>query len=368
MSNMNKSGKRTIIIYGSYGYTGAIIAEIAAESGLPVVLAGRDGDKLAGQAARLNLPYHVAGLNDPGAMNTLLADALLVIHCAGPFMFTWKSMAEACLRNACHYLDITGEIDVFESIKKMDEAFRTAGIMAMPGTGFDVVPSDCLAMLLRERLPDADTLELAFTGIGGGVSHGTATSMAERAGMGGAVRRGGRLKPVPSAYLVQEVDFGRGPKPVVSIPWGDLSTAYTSTGIENITVYTAVKKPVIRMLKLSNLLNAVLRTSAVRGLIKKWINSRPAGPTPEQRETGKSIFRGRVRNAAGKTVEAGLVTPEGYRLTALTAWHIALKISEGNVKPGYQTPATAYGKELIFEIDGCREQEVAGCWGDWLPG
>lgn len=361
---MSESSQNPIVIYGSYGYTGAIIAEIAAASGHPVILAGRDAEKLATQAARLNLPYRVAGLNDPGAMDALLADALLVIHCAGPFMFTWKAMAETCQRNGCHYLDITGEIDVFESLKKMDGVFRAAGIMAMPGTGFDVVPSDCLAMLLKERLPDADTLELAFAGIGGGVSHGTATSMAERAGMGGAVRRGGRLKPVPSAYLVKEVDFGRGPKPVVSIPWGDLSTAWTSTGIENITVYTAVKKSAIRMLKLSNLLNPVLRTSPVRGAIKKWIDTRPAGPTPEQRERGRSIFRGRVRNAAGDTAEAGLITPEGYRLTALTAWHIAMKVAGGDVKPGYQTPATAYGKELIFEIDGCREQEAAG--GFWV--
>lgn len=359
---MSKSSQQPIVIYGSYGYTGAIIAEIAATSGHPVILAGRDPEKLAAQAAQLNLPFRVAALDDPGAMDALLADALLVIHCAGPFMFTWKAMAEACLRNGCHYLDITGEIDVFESLKKMDGAFRAAGIMAMPGTGFDVVPSDCLAALLKERLPDADSLELAFAGIGGGVSHGTATSMAERAGMGGAVRRSGRLKPVPSAYLVQEVDFGRGPKPVVCIPWGDLSTAFTSTGIENITVYTAVDKSAIRILKLSNFLNPVLRTSAVRGIIKKWIDSRPAGPTPEQREKGRSIFRGRVKNAAGETSEAGLITPEGYRLTALTAWHIAMKVAAGNPVAGYQTPATAYGKELIFEIEGCREQEVSGSW------
>ncbi|MFU8860879.1 MAG: saccharopine dehydrogenase family protein [Cyclonatronaceae bacterium] len=359
---MSKSSKRTIVIYGSYGYTGVIITEIAAASGHPVLLAGRDAEKLAAQSARLNLPHRVAGLNDPDTMDTLLADALLVIHCAGPFMFTWKAMAEACLRNSCHYLDITGEIDVFESLKKMDGAFRAAGIMAMPGTGFDVVPSDCLAMLLKERLPDANTLELAFVGIGGGVSHGTATSMAERAGMGGAIRRDGRLKPVPSAYLVKEVDFGRGPKPVVSIPWGDLSTAFTSTGIGNITVYTAVNIAVIRMLKLSNFMNPVLRTGFVRGLIKKWIDSRPPGPTPEQRERGKSMFRGRVTNAAGETSEAGLITPEGYRLTALTAWHIAMKVAAGNMAAGYQTPASAYGKELIFEIEGCREQEVSGSW------
>jgi short subunit dehydrogenase-like uncharacterized protein len=352
------SERKTIIIYGSYGYTGSIIAQMAAGSGQPVVLSGRNPARLEQQAGELNLPFRAVSLGDAGAMDALLSDALLVIHCAGPFLHTWKPMAEACLRNGCHYLDITGEIDVFESLKKLDERFRQAGVMALPGAGFDVVPSDCLAMMLKERLPDAVTLELAFAGLGGGISRGTSLSAAERAGTGGAIRRNGRLVPVATAALTREVDFGRGPKPVVSIPWGDLSTAYTSTGIPEITVYMAVPMKIIRLMRFSRILNPLLRTRAVRNLLKKWIGSRPEGPTPGQRESGRSIFRARAANAEGREVFAGLITPEGYRLTALTAWHIAGKVAQGELKIGYQTPSSAYGSGLILEIPGCRLQEV----------
>jgi short subunit dehydrogenase-like uncharacterized protein len=344
--------KNKWVLYGSYGYTGSLIAEIASRSEHPVILSGRDEDQLKCQAAELKMEYKKADLENPAEMEELLRDALLVIHCAGPFMFTWKNMAEACLQNNCHYMDITGEIDVFEGLKEMDYLFQETRLMALPGAGFDVVPSDCLALHLKEKLPDADTLELAFAGLGGGVSKGTATSMAERAGNGGAVRRNGEIMRVPTAYLTREIDFGEKKMSVMSIPWGDISTAYSSTHIENITVFTAMKASAIRLMKLSNFINPVLRTSFVRKLIKKQIRKKISGPTPEQRENGKSLFWARVSNEGGDTVEARMTTPEGYKLTALTTWLIAQKVAAGDFKPGYQTPATAYGKNLILEIDG----------------
>lgn len=344
--------KNKWVLYGSYGYTGSLIAEIASKSEHPVILSGRDEDQLKRQAAELNMEYKKADLENPAEMEDLLGDALLVIHCAGPFMFTWKNMAEACLQNNCHYMDITGEIDVFEGLKEMDYLFQETGLMALPGAGFDVVPSDCLALHLKEKLPDADTLELAFAGLGGGVSKGTAASMAERAGNGGAVRRNGKIMRVPTAYLTREIDFGEKKMSVMCIPWGDISTAYSSTHIENITVFTAMKPGAIRMMKLSNYINPILRTSFVRKLIKKQIRKKISGPTPEQRENGKGLFWARVSNEGGDTVEARMTTPEGYKLTSLTAWVIAQKVAIGDFKPGYQTPATAYGKNLIMEIDG----------------
>jgi short subunit dehydrogenase-like uncharacterized protein len=344
--------KNKWIIYGSYGYTGSLIAEIASKSEYPVVLSGRDEQQLKRQAAELNMEYKKADLDNPAELEELLSDALLVIHCAGPFLFTWKNMADACLQHNCHYLDITGEIDVFEGLKEMDYLFQETGLMTLPGAGFDVVPSDCLAVHLKEKLPDADTLELAFAGLGGGISKGTATSMAERAGNGSAVRRNGEIMRVPTAYLTRKVDFGEKVMSTMSIPWGDISTAYTSTHIENITVFTAMKPGAIRLMKLSNLFNPILRTSFVRNLIKKKIRKKVSGPAPEQRESGRSLFWGRVSNEAGDSAEARMTTPEGYKLTAATAWLIAGKVAAGDFKPGYQTPATAYGKNLILEADG----------------
>lgn len=340
------------VIYGSYGYTGRLIAEEAAKLNSSIVLSGRNEQKLKQQSDELGVAFMAADLSDPLQMDNLLNDANLVIHCAGPFRHTWEPMLEACIRNRCHYLDITGEIEVFEGIKARNAEISEAKIMAMPGAGFDVVPTDCLSLYLKKQLPDADHLELAFMGLGGGVSHGTAQTMAENLGSGGAVREGGRIRSVSSAYKIRTIDFGNKTRTAASIPWGDVSTAHHTTGIENITVYTSMKKSAIRWLKLSNWIAPLLRLSFVRSFVKKLISKNVTGPGKTARDEGKSYIWGEASNSKCQTATARLTTPEGYRLTALTSLLIAKKVDSGDFKPGYQTPASAYGEDLILEIEG----------------
>lgn len=345
------AGTKKIVIYGSYGYTGRLISELASKSSYNVLLSGRNRDKLEHQSEKLGLPFMAASLDRPDDLDRLLANASVVIHCAGPFHQTWKPMLDACIRNSCHYLDITGEIDVFEGIKSRDGKIKDAGIMAMPGTGFDVVPTDCMALHLKKKLPDAENLELAFMGLGGGVSHGTAQTMVDNLGNGSLIRENGKIKKVRAAYQVREIDFGHEKKTAASIPWGDVSTAYFTTGIPNITVYTAMDRAGIRILKLSNIVGPILRLNGVKSLIKKWINKNVSGPDDESREKGKSVIWGRVENRKGETKQARLSTQEGYKLTANTAWRIAQKVVSGNYILGYQTPAAVYGEELILEFN-----------------
>jgi len=338
-----------IVIYGSYGYTGNLIAELASKSDLNVILSGRDDQKLTEQSARLGLSYRRASLDSNEEMDHLLSGADIVIHCAGPFVRTWKSMAEACIRNQCHYLDITGEILVFESLKKMDSQFKEAGIMAMAGTGFDVVPTDCIASMLSSRMPDAEKLELAFMSLGGGISRGTAKSMIEKIGEGGLIRKKGKLKSVPIAYKTRKVDFGKKESLSVSIPWGDISTAYTTTGIPDITVYMSSPVKMIRLMKLSNYIRFLLRMRFVKNRLLKKIDKRPPGPDVNQREQGKTYIWGRVENRTEEHLEAVIETCEGYRLTAEMAWNIANKVNNGHFEKGYHTPSKVYGSDLIFE-------------------
>jgi short subunit dehydrogenase-like uncharacterized protein len=349
---MNMADSKNWIIYGSYGYTGCLIAEKARSYHTNIILSGRNEEKLKEQSNELGLPYKAADLSDSKQMDELLSNAELVIHCAGPFIHTWKPMLDACLRNNCHYLDITGEIPVFEAIKARDEKIKEAGIMAMPGAGFDVVPTDCLALYLKKQMPDVVKLELAFMGLGGGVSHGTAQTMAENLGSGGAIRKDGKIKPVPAAYKTRTIDFGSKTRTAASIPWGDVSTAHFTTGIDNIVVYTAMKKSAIRWLKLSNWIAPVLKLSTVKQFVKKLISKKVTGPDQTARKEGKSYIWGEVENESGEKISARLITPEGYRLTALTSLYIAQKVSVGKYKTGYQTPASAYGQDLILEIEG----------------
>ncbi len=146
---------KNFLLYGSYGYSGGLIAEQAAAQGLAPILAGRDAQRLKAQAQRLGLPYRCFPLSDAGALDAALGEVEAVLHCAGPFVHTFRQMAEACLRTQRHYVDISGEIPGFEALAGLDAQAREAGVMLLPGAGFDVVPSDCLALHMKNRLPTA---------------------------------------------------------------------------------------------------------------------------------------------------------------------------------------------------------------------
>jgi short subunit dehydrogenase-like uncharacterized protein len=225
------------LIYGANGYTGELVAEEAARRGLRPILAGRDREAIARVASRLGLPSRVVGLEDEAALARALEGVGLVLHCAGPFSRTWAPMLRACLRVGAHYLDINGELKVFEALLQHDAEARRAGLMVMPGVGCDVVPTDCLAAHLKRRLPGARRLVLAFA-MTAGPSRGTAAAMLEMMEGTGWVRQGGRLVSVPPAWRTREFDFGVGsPRKAITVPWGDLCTAWLSTGIPDIEVY-----------------------------------------------------------------------------------------------------------------------------------
>lgn len=344
--------ENSFLLYGANGYTGELIARYADQNHLQPVLAGRNEAALIALSERLHLSYKVIDLKDTTAMHAALSQVKLVVNAAGPFKFTAKEMVDACLQTGTHYIDINGDVAMFELLKGYDEKAQKASIMIMPGAGFDVVPTDCLALLLKNMLPDATSLKLAFAPLGGGLSHGTATTMATKLGEGGAVRKHGKIVRVPLGHKGMEVDFGMKKIFVMSIPWGDISTAHFTTGIPDIETYTRIKPSVYRMLKFQSLYNWLLRTSPVRNFIRKKINQRPAGPTDEMRSKAISLVWGHATDQKGNNATARLRGPDGYTLTMLATLLIAQKILQGNFKAGYQTPASAYGEDLVLEIPG----------------
>ncbi|HEU0053723.1 MAG TPA: saccharopine dehydrogenase NADP-binding domain-containing protein [Longimicrobium sp.] len=346
------------LLYGSYGYTGRLIATRALELGLRPLLAGRDAEKVRAHAADLGLDHHAFALDDAAALDAALRETPVVLHAAGPFSRTAKPMAQACLRTGTHYLDITGEMAVFEAMAAVGDKAREAGVMLLPGAGFDVVPTDCLAAHLKRRLPTATRLALAFQPVGGGISRGTATTMVENASRGGAVRRGGRIVPVPSAWRTRAVDFGRGPVSVTTIPWGDVSTAFHSTGIPDIEVYTRMGAGQRRGLVASRYLGWLIASGPVQRMLKGRIARGQPGPTDEQRARGRSLIWGEVEDGAGRRAVSRMTTPEGYTLTAMTSVEIVRKVLAGQAPAGFQTPSLAYGPDWILELEGVERVDV----------
>jgi short subunit dehydrogenase-like uncharacterized protein len=336
-----------LLIYGANGYTGQLICEAAAQKGMQPVLAGRTEKNIKPLADKYQWDYRIFPLDSVQEIIRQLEGITAVLHAAGPFRFTAENMILACLEKGVHYLDITGEIEVFALAHRMDSRAKEKNVMLMPGTGFDVVPTDCMGLMLKEKLPDATSLELAFVTLGGQVSHGTAMSMTAKLGEGGACRKDGKLIREPLGKFSKTLPVNGKETFVMSIPWGDVFTAHHTTGIANIHTYTGIPKQLYYLLKFQFLFNPLLRTETVRNWMRKKIDSRPAGPTPEKRAKAKSFIWGEVTNGKGDIERHSFWVPEGYTLTAATAVAIAQRVLNGDWKTGYQTPAGCYGIGLI---------------------
>ncbi len=349
---------KNFLVYGSYGYTGQLIVEQAVKEGLRPLLAGRDEKLLRAQAEKFGLEYRAFSMEDSAALDAALLEVDAVLHCAGPFALTFRQMAEACIRTKRHYVDISGEIEGFEALALMDEEAKRTGIMLLPGGGFDVAPSDCLIAHVASKLPNATHLELYIKSVGSGVSRGTARSGIENMQREGRIRRDGKIVSVPNVWGAKYIDFGRGPSRLVSMGWGDVSTAYHSTGIPNVTVYMGFPAAMINVMRFTRYAGFLLYTRAARDFIKWAIGKFFApGPTREQNEKGFSLLIAEVTDGT-QTVRAKLKTPEAYYLTALTSVEIMKRILSLDYKAGFQTPSRVYGTDFIMQFSGVERTEL----------
>jgi short subunit dehydrogenase-like uncharacterized protein len=340
-----------LLVYGAYGYTGELVARAAVAGGLEVVLGGRAEAPLAALAGALGLPHRAFPLDRPEALRAGLDGVAAVLHCAGPFSRTAAPMAAACLAAGAHYLDVTGEIPVFEALAALDGTARAAGVTVLPGTGFDVVPSDCLAAHLAARLPGARRLTLAFQAVGR-PSRGTTLTALEGLHLGGMVRRGGRLTRVAAAWRTRTLDLGEGPVACMTVPWGDVFTAFVSTGIPDIEVYMAAPATLRLAARAAQALAPLVGSGPVQRLLARRVRNTVTGPDAAQRARGRSLLWGEVEHADGRRAAARLRVLEGYAFTARSAVACAARVLAGGVAPGFQTPATAFGPDFVLGIEG----------------
>ncbi len=339
------------LLYGAYGYSGRLIARLARDNGMHPVLAGRNAEKLEALARELSLDAMPLELYDHDKLTKVLREFNLVMHCAGPFSSTAEPVLDACLAAGTHYLDITGEIRVFEAAHRRHAAAREARIVICPGVGFDVVPTDCVAAKLRQALPDADRLALGFDSRSA-LSPGTAKTAIEGLAEGGRVRSAGLIREVPLAWRTRRIDFGNGEKLAMTIPWGDVATAYFSTGIPAIEVFVPASPRVVSRLRRLNYVRPLLRLGLVQGLMKRSAGKRMSGPDSRALETDRTFVWGEARNPEGHRKVARLVTANGYRVTAESAVAITKHMLGARLDGGYYTPSMLMGADFVSSLPG----------------
>jgi short subunit dehydrogenase-like uncharacterized protein len=339
------------MIYGANGYTGELIARRAVAQGLKPMLAGRGRDKVEKLATELGLEFRAFGLDDADKLDDNMGDMAIVLHCAGPFSVTAKPMMQACIRTQTHYLDITGEIAVFELAQSLDAQAKAAGIVLCPGVGFDVIPTDCVALKLKELMPDATHLSLGFDSRSG-FSPGTAKTSIEGMAEGGKVRKDGRITAVALGYKVKQIDFGDGKKQAMTIPWGDVSTAFHTTGIPNVEAFIPAPRQLVIFSKLANWVRPLLGLRAVQDILKAQVDKRVKGPDEQERATMPTFVWGQVRNAQGQSKTVRIKTANPYGFTIDSAVAVSCGLMEKDGVAGAYTPAKLMGSHFVETLPG----------------
>lgn len=326
------SSSSCVLIYGATGYTGTLIAERAREVGFPFEVAGRsDSEKLRALATRLGVKYRVFALDAaaPGVPADALANVAVLLNCAGPFAHTARPLLEACIDRGVHYLDITAELKVYQLALSLSARAKSRGVMLLPGVGWDVVPTDCLAAHTVARVSDPQSLRIALQ-VAGSMSRGSAISAGEIVSLGTLVRADGVLQSSPNAKAVP-FDFGAGAVECAPLSFGDLVTAYESTKVPNIAMFVHIS-------------GAAFPTGDLAAL--------PDGPSAAERDAHRARAAIEVVGADGRVARSVIETVSGYSYTPLAAIEAAKRVLAGDHRPGFQTPAMVFGKEFAETIAG----------------
>ncbi|WP_213941304.1 saccharopine dehydrogenase NADP-binding domain-containing protein [Pseudomonas sp. dw_612] len=318
---------KTLMIYGATGYTGRMAAEHAKAQGLAVVIAGRNADRLAALGAQLDVPYRVFTADAQAAESLDGIDVLLNV--AGPFAKTAEALMQACIKTGADYLDITAEINVYRLAERLGAQAAEAGVMLLPGVGWDVVPTDCLAMHVARRVQNPQSLRVALQ-VAGSMSRGSALSVGEIIGAGLLARVDGVLVATPEAQP-RHFDFGDGPALCAPLSFGDLVTGWHSTGIANIAMFVHITGDAFPEGDLSQL---------------------PDGPNSEQREANPARAVAEVTGADGSVARSVIETVNGYSYTPTAAVEAARRVLGGDRRAGFETPGRVFGMGFAETIAG----------------
>lgn len=339
------------MIYGANGFTGALLARRAADAGERPILAGRDARAVGALAQRLGLAHRIVDLADPVGLRAALTDVEAVAHCAGPFSATALPMVHACLDTRTHYVDVTGEIDVFEALYALHNPAAAAGVAIVPGVGFDVVPTEYLATRLAYDLPSATHLDIALIGRGG-FSAGTLRTGLEGIRRGGQVRSDGLIAAVPLAHRRRHIRTSAGVRTVHSLPLGDVSAVYRATGIPNITDFAIV--PYGTLVRFADpLLRGVLAVPGLSTLLGHAIDALISGPSDLERADSRGELWAEARDEAGHTARMRLSVAGTYDFTTASTLHAVRNLLGTNSIPGGAwTPGQAFGGDFLLDIPG----------------
>lgn len=348
---------RRIMIYGATGFTGGLVMKAALELGAELVLAGRDPERLEAVARPLGLPFRAFALDSPAEIFDALADVGVVLNAAGPLVDTATPLIAGCLAARTHYLDVTGELSVFREAHRNDAAARERGIMIMPGAGFWIVASDCLAAHVADLLPGAKYLRLGCSA-SELFSRGSLRTVFREMRGRIVIRRAGRLSWVSIGRLERQFDYGDGERASTAVSLPDVFTAYFTTGIPNIETYLEAGFMARTAGLLAVGVTAAVNMTGMAPLLDSGFEAWSHRPSASERSSARQVLVIEAEDVWRQSRRVRMVTSDGYTFTAAAAAAVMKQVIGGNFAPGFATPGKLYGSELALSIPDTETEDL----------
>ena len=385
-----------ILLYGATGYMGQLLALRAAQLKLPVVLAARDATKLAELAESVNLPYLAFALESPKdraerlkrqpparpssrgkakkdaakpfanpnrGVDKALANVGVVLNAAGPFAETAEPLARACMRTKTHYVDISGEYDVFRALRTLYDEAGQPDIAVVPGAGLTPLGS---GLLLQQALTagtaqgmgEPHTVRVALSRVPA-VSRGSAKTMLESVRNGVRIHQNGSPMALPVGSLVRSFHFGSDQafrtddaRICTAITLADAVTVNATVtdalnsgsnvrvAVPNVETYVEATSLEQFAYELGSEFSLPLRTFPLKCSLDYALSFWPEGPTEDDRRDYHQQVVVEVEDRYRRGVSARLLTPNSQDFTvaaALTAANLLLTDRRGET--GFLAPS-----------------------------
>jgi short subunit dehydrogenase-like uncharacterized protein len=205
-------------------------------------------------------------------------------------------------------------------------------------------------------VPDADQLSIGFA-ILGGASGGTLKTIIESLPRGVIARRDGTLVNIPAGAGVRRIAFADRERAAMPMSWGDVSTAYRTTGIPNITVYMATSAVAAFGLRVFHpVLARLLSLGWINRSLQRLIGALVRGPDVDELSRTKTQVWARAENKGGDAHDVSVEAEGSYPFTAHAGVRAVERILSG-IEPGATTPARAFGADFVLEIPGTKRHE-----------
>jgi len=402
---------KTIMLYGATGYSGGLIAgeanrlQRANAIGFRMVLAARNRLALSAMAKAHGMEARAFALNDRDRVVRELEGIDVVLNAAGPFAATAPRLATAALEKRCHYVDLNGEIDVYQSLDDLAPHAYDRNVCMVCSAGFTAAAS---GLLLEEALRAVKTRYPSVAKLGAirfsmssprAFSRGSVNTMWRSLREQVTVVRdigGGSHKAVlwhsPVAKLERSADFtppGRKAATVehetsplknphrrivmaanlVDTLTARLTASRNGMPVRDIESYVEVGDATRLGYPLANLGTPALTSPIVRKLAALAIDTLPEGPSRQERERERQMLLLTIEDPMQRPlIDWCLSTPNAYDFSARVALEIAQKAVVGSPQRGWKTPG-----EILRDANATLKKEQAdgplrGCqFVDRLP-